>query len=1554
MSSLADCLSKFGKVFSKEDRAELFDARKTHIASGLDPRAAELAAVNGLHAEAIADHQSVRELIAKTMTAGQAPATITQEPLEFFGTKEAATSFARQQTKDFKINFKVVQHPSDATRWAVAQVVRSDAQLAADERTRQRAKAALKPDQSRDSLTTFIAKMGGLNITEAPDITGEHDAVRAPNKPMLFAIRRRGGMSLDAMAEHLAESGYFLERHELEPIRDAIRDELDGRGETYSAWGEGAQIAKLDQRMRDAETAAIEFAEQAGIAELEQISSPEELATHRDFVPAAEAEMTGPRLALAELSARVAQIDEDAIERLAIQSEGMSDEQYATLLQEFVNDNEQDVAGRDRGVGEAVEPFALAGETEVERQARESAARDRDASDRTESERADARDRADRERADFALTGSERAADANINQGNLYSLEFTPAAEKAWPEVSRRVAELAAQITPTINTRTVMSVWGVGLGAQPAGRYSAAGQFIEVSLTKGSPERVFRHESVHGLRDMGLFTPQEWKALESQASKTWRAKYDIDRRYADQKLTDEKLKEEAVADAYGDYRTGTLNAQPPIQKIMRKIKEFFDRLGNLLRGMGFQTVDDIFAKVEAGEVGRREPVGSWSWASPDGVLYALGPNVANPPTPATQQAYVVSASRVLRKTMASPSPNTWEADAGLVKRMLVTPRTIAAFDGDFVPVYQTAVEQWKFRDYLIAKFERESDAYFKASAEDQAVVGKILEHDRLTGQVGLAGQNMTVHFTSAEAQLSKPGERLTVTDEQKTAYWSVRSMLNMALDEFRAQTLEDFGLPRNTTPAQVAALAAQATVKAEATRLIKVGEILQGIEDARRTGYVPFSRYGEVGISVRNPLTMALVHYETVEVGMVQRRGGKALSAMPDVKARLVALRAKYPGQTISEPFQVPKAGMPNQIKLEEVDALAEMAKIDNATWDSVRSKLEQAVASQGFRAHFFRSKNVPGWSNDFERGLANYVNGISGYLARRRYAPKWVAAIDPISLNKSKLRQYAQDYQKYVNSPAEEFAFMRSVNFIYYLTSVATWITNLTQVPFVSMPWTTQFANPVSVSAAFVRAEAETTAMLTVKQGVQMYSASKAPSDVRAAVQDAYDQGLFIPITTYESMGIARNQGRRLRKLSKAGQLTVELFGLGFTMAERQNRIATFIALYRVARDNPAVRTNFARVMANNALGRQLIPNWSPQAFAEFGIDETHFKSGKVNRPTLARNAGTLVFQFKMFMWNMIERMVTMTVLQGAEGRAATVLMLAVLGIMSGLWGLPGAENMRDLWEFYMRKVKNREVNADAEMRKIIVELTNSAMLAEAVSGGAARALPEPWNIDLSKRIGMGKILPSEPGEVLGVSYDLWGKRPMQAIEQFEVDNFLLGLAELMPKQAGDFMTQLSWAESGVRAKASDQPVIPKEQVTTGMRVVKGVGFTPGTVANIREAERAEQIAKRAVNEQRNDLYRRVAKTAAEWERADEGGDLLDAQKAEEKLIALDKEIEAWNKAHPEDYEQIKLDAKSMKRNLAKEFLGADYDKGARKQSRSEIERLRQVYGRDRQQGQP
>jgi hypothetical protein len=152
-------------------------------------------------------------------------------------------------------------------------------------------------------------------------------------------------------------------------------------------------------------------------------------------------------------------------------------------------------------------------------------------------------------------------------------------------------------------------------------------KLIRVSLEDATPVQTMRHESLHAMKDLGFFTPQQWKALEERANKQWikelkETKYDDKRsRYdayvdlftkegeqkgftgkeLDQYVSDAVV-EESIADAFGAYDKG---AKPPpgmIAALYRKIKNFFASLGQALRGAGFQSADDIFQSIERGRL----------------------------------------------------------------------------------------------------------------------------------------------------------------------------------------------------------------------------------------------------------------------------------------------------------------------------------------------------------------------------------------------------------------------------------------------------------------------------------------------------------------------------------------------------------------------------------------------------------------------------------------------------------------------------------------------------------------------------------------------------------------------------------------------------------------------------------------------------------------------------------------------------------------------------------------------------------------------------------------
>ena len=1488
----------------------------------------------------------------------EVPATEQPDAPEVFDTREAANMAARLQASEYGVPFKAKQHPDLPEKWIVEQVVRTEKQSKADERNRVRARMTFAADPNRDSITTFIAKLGGLRLSEAPDITRDRYPVRAPYFPMAFLIRRTGGMGVDEVGEYLQEAGYFIERPDEDEIREAIIAELDSGKRHFSIHGDAAIQAlaeENDAKALEEFEAAVAFAEEAGVPDIEQVVPESDWGDVRNFVPAGEPSNDAVTLATAQLTQRATELDADAVERLAIQSEGMSDGEYLAALQEIVNAKEQDVQDGTRGVGEAVEPYALAGETEADIRAREDGERARRETEQREAAERDARTRADRERGGFGLTGSDRAADRQ-GEGNLFSL--SPAASRNWTEITNGVAELAQRITPTVTTRAVASIWSQGRSAEdggptPVGRYNIPHNLIEVSFSSPDYARTFRHEAVHALRQLGLFTPQEWRLLEAQSRKTWRRQFDIDARYEGQKLDEDGLNEEGVADAFGRYQDGTLNAQPPVQKVMRKIAEFFRRLGNLLRGMGFQTVEDIFERVESGEVGRRE--GAGEAATEGGDKFAMRPiprGLAPSVPPGVQQAYIASATRSLRRQRGQPA--TPFSDIGSIVDRAVKPRTIAAFFGESIPAYNTLIAEQQFRDEKFAEYTRLAEPYFLAPKEDRAVIDKVLEHDRLTGQIGLAGVNMTVGFTSPDARLSTPGERVTVTPEQKAAYWGARRMLDQSFTDFKARLLEDFNLRPGMTVAQIRQMAIAVpppmppAQRGAFTRRVKeltaAANALEAVEQAYRAGYFPFSRFGNVGIAVKDA-NGTTIEYVTLDLGPINRKRAHNLKwdRIPEVKAELERLRSKYQGTTavIGTPFEIPAGKFAKEVKLADVDVLAEIGKIDSAEWDAIRQQLIAGQAAQGYRAHLFRAKNTPGYSTDFERVLANYINQAATFQARRKFAKQWNAAINNIDAGRmGKLRKYWTDLAEYVHDGTEEHSALRATTFVYYLTSIASWVTNLTQTVTTVAPLATQYANPLAVTAAMSRAWLESGRMLSAKATWQhqFYDPTKAPIDVRGAVQKAWDEGQFVNVVTRDYMGLARNSHPILKKLTPGAQKVVEIAGAGFTVAEMQNRIATYIAMYRLARDNPNVRTRFAAQMANNAVAADLIANWSPAGFAEFMNDEGNFKQGKINRARLERGVGTVVTQFWGYTWNFLERLYTLVALQGTEGRAAAALMLGIMAFLTGIWGLPGLDRLRQLIEFLNRKVFKNDLDMDREMRKLVVEVTNSFELAYMMSGGITRATGGP---DLAARVGMGNLFNTP------VFLDLAGRLP-DAMEQFEVNNTKLAIAEMLPKQAGDILIAQAWGEQGFRtapsATGKDKQIIPPDHVTAGMRAQKALGFTPAEVSERLALERAEKRIERSTDEVRRDWYSRMAKAQYAQERAEAAGNPTEAAKWENEIDGIWAEIDKWNNSH-KDSEFVRLDPATRRENVRREREGAERQKGKRKAARGEIQSIQDLY---------
>jgi hypothetical protein len=202
---------------------------------------------------------------------------------------------------------------------------------------------------------------------------------------------------------------------------------------------------------------------------------------------------------------------------------------------------------------------------------------------------------------------------------NDYKIKYS-LSNDATPELKATVDDMRKQLLPIlkrfglekVGLRLVGSIQNGGVD----GMY--AKQVITLALDSDNPLGVMRHEVIHALKELGAFTPAEWKVLSKAAKDTWINQFfnrdmqgAYQRVYLEQNGNldgfQEYLQEEAIAQAFRFYS----ETKPPsgmIANLMRRLNEFFNALTNFLTGKGFTNIDDmflpnrIFADIERGAI----------------------------------------------------------------------------------------------------------------------------------------------------------------------------------------------------------------------------------------------------------------------------------------------------------------------------------------------------------------------------------------------------------------------------------------------------------------------------------------------------------------------------------------------------------------------------------------------------------------------------------------------------------------------------------------------------------------------------------------------------------------------------------------------------------------------------------------------------------------------------------------------------------------------------------------------------------------------------------------
>ena len=192
-------------------------------------------------------------------------------------------------------------------------------------------------------------------------------------------------------------------------------------------------------------------------------------------------------------------------------------------------------------------------------------------------------------------------------------------AEEEADNIRRDLREILGRIVPDAKLKTEdIDVAGAPQGATITGMYEQRdGEAVIHVALKGNPRETLRHEAIHALKNMGLFTKAEWSALRKSAeSKKWIEKHGISERYpgmfSEDGSIDEAAYEEAIADEFAAWVEGRKDAGrgAAIRRVFERMREFFREMAQRLRVYGATpTPGNIFDAVERGEVGARQGAG---------------------------------------------------------------------------------------------------------------------------------------------------------------------------------------------------------------------------------------------------------------------------------------------------------------------------------------------------------------------------------------------------------------------------------------------------------------------------------------------------------------------------------------------------------------------------------------------------------------------------------------------------------------------------------------------------------------------------------------------------------------------------------------------------------------------------------------------------------------------------------------------------------------------------------------------------------------------------------
>jgi hypothetical protein len=537
---------------------------------------------------------------------------------------------------------------------------------------------------------------------------------------------------------------------------------------------------------------------------------------------------------------------------------------------------------------------------------------------------------------------------------------------------------------------------------------------------------------------------------------------------------------------------------------------------------------------------------------------------------------------------------------------------------------------------------------------------------------------------------------------------------------------------------------------------------------------------------------------------------------------------------------------------------------------NKIQKYMEQLYLAKGWGRHLIPRKGTPGFREDLEKVLPEYLINFNAYHAKGIAAREFSRAMKNINpRNTPNMWRTAKEFISDMLGDITDAPAAKRLAGIYFLAGDLSAATlNMTQ------NWTHAVAMLRKIGGKKLAETQITEAMRDVAQeyfasrkaGRKVFTASNKwiKSHEIAALREAYERGVLDPQYFGEVTGFHDD-----RWYQSYISDTQRLIFKAFTGSEAWNRMSTFLAAYRRAKD----------------AGEK-----DPVKVASETVNAAHFIYGRGNRPEIVRKMGyfgAVGYTFMTYPVNNIvflkhrvqDRWAAKTKEEKRLANKVVLSNLAYIFAFGGLNALPFAflakliyaffTEPEDDWEKLIYEGKAPKPFSWVHWGKMVPD-----SLEKPIARGVVRGIPAVFGNDMSWRVEGTDILGAPIGfQTMQTIYRRAIKRGFVPISR---GDYAQGLFMMMP----DFLMnpyRAFFAEGGTGIEG-----LPPIEYTPGESVWKAMGFTP-----TRETE--TWASQRIAGEKRSERLDDMRQFADRYNKALEGKDM-------KSMAKLRKEVNEYN----------------------------------------------------------